>query len=154
MIHISRVRIDLPREVIINCDITTDETPEKYKAGILSDLMKHNINAQIELTIRDAEFCQHTEKTLRKYVGRFVNTKFGSGKLLEANEGEFGPITDNIRIKTSNGRVMVVPAGSIIEVYPEGYCDHYFPATETGYLPCEFCGLPLIEKEVNNVPIR
>lgn len=142
MYHITKIRIELVPEVITNCDIKTEEDSEKFKRNIIQDLARHNVKAKVELTMREMQFCQHTEKTLRQFVGRMVHTRAGNGKLLEAKEGESGPVTDIIKIKTTKGRVMIIPAGSVDEVMPEGYCDHYFPATGSGYLPCEFCGEP------------
>jgi len=116
MIHISRVRIELPREVVIHCDITTDESPEQYKAGILNDLMKYNIKAGVDLISGEVQPTQFTEMTLRHHLGKKVRTKFGDGKLVEAKSGEKWPVDDSVRIETENGRFMTVPASQVLEI--------------------------------------
>lgn len=116
MIHISRVRIELPREAVIHCDITTDESIEQYKARINADLVRYNIKATIDITSGELQPTQFTEMTLRPHLGKKVRTKFGDGKLVEAKSGEKWPVDDSVRIETENGRFMTVPASQVLEI--------------------------------------
>jgi len=116
MIHISRVRIELPHEVIIHCDTTTNESIDQYKARINADLLRYNIKATIDITSGETTPSQFTERTLRPHIGKKVMTKLGPGELVEAIEAENRPVDDMIRIKTDNGRNITMPASQVLEI--------------------------------------
>jgi len=116
MIHISRVRIELPKEAVIHCDITTDESIEQYKSRINTDLLKYNIKATIDITSGALKPEWFTEAILRAHVGKKVRTKFGDGKIVETKVGEKWPVDDSVRIETENGRFMTVPASQVLEI--------------------------------------
>ena len=116
MIQITRIRIELPREAVINCDITIAESVEDYKARIKTDLLKYNIDATIDIASRETKPCQFTEKTLRPHIGKKIKTMFGDGELIEANENERWVVDDSVKIKVGNGRVITIPASKVIEV--------------------------------------
>ena len=46
---ITQIRIDLPREVVIKTDITTDESLESFKAVIIADFQKYGITPTVQL---------------------------------------------------------------------------------------------------------
>ena len=46
---ITQIRIDLPKEVVIKTDITTDESLESFKAGIITYFQKYGITPTVQL---------------------------------------------------------------------------------------------------------
>lgn len=119
MIQITRIRIELPREAVIHCDLTTDETPEQFKDRIKTDLLKYNIEATIDIACREDKPSQFTERTLRSHIGKKVRTNFGDGVLLETTESEKWVVDDSVKIETDNGRKITIPASKVLEIMEE-----------------------------------
>jgi hypothetical protein len=116
MIQITRVRIELPEEAVINCDITTDESAEEYKARIKADLQKYNINASVDIISRSLDTHNYTAKSLTPFIGKKVRSKFGEGVLIDVKESEVWSVDDQAKIRYENNRFMTVPANTVSEI--------------------------------------